>query len=198
MVHVQDAHRGSSPVDADVNQGPDVDFHEDVQDTRTEDGQTNQFDDKRTFELVMKNKLVVRLQAFNEITKKEWMTRLRKLIQYWKLRLADDTETLKAVRGLNLKLLEIDEESEAYIGQFGSKWEVTRSVASPKLFNMCGISCCRAITVTSSLHCGQSFGLMSYVDVRNPLPQTQAPCDLPALRCHSLSRPPLNISWHPP
>ncbi len=151
VVRVQDAHRGSSPVDAQVDQGPDVDFHEDVQDTRTEDGQTNQFDDKRTFELVMKNKLVVRLQAYNEITKREWMARLRKLIHYWKLRLASDTDTLKTVRGLNLKLLEIDEESEAYIGQFGSKWEVTRSVASPKLFNMCGISCCRAITVTSSL-----------------------------------------------
>lgn len=148
---MQDAHRGNSPADAHVDQGPDVDFHEDVQDTRTEDRQIDQFDDKRTFELVMKNKLVVRLQAYNEITKKEWMARLRKLIQYWKLRLANDTHILKTVRGLNLKLLEIDEESEAYIGQFGSKWEVTRSVASPKLFNMCGISCCRTITVTSSL-----------------------------------------------
>ena len=149
IVRVQNAHRGNSPADERVDQGPDVDFHEEVDDTRQDDGKTNQFDDKRTFELVMKNKLVIRLQAYNEITKKEWMQRLRKLVQYWKSRLTNDVELLKSVRALNLKRLEIDEETEAYIGQFGSKWEVTRSVASPKLFNMCGIACCRAITVST-------------------------------------------------
>lgn len=123
-----------------------------VEDSRTDDGETNQFDDKRTFELVMKNKLVIRLQAYNEVTKQEWVTRLRNLVQYWKNRLANDMDTLKALRALNLKRLEIDEESEAYIGQFGSKWEVTRSVASSKLFNMCGISCCRAIAMSGTLY----------------------------------------------
>ena len=147
VVHIRNAQRGSTPADANVDQGPDVDFHEGVEDTRTDDGKTNHFDDKRTFELVMKNKLVVRLQAYNEMTKKEWITRLRRLVHYWKFRLANDMDMLKAVRRLNLERLEIDEESEAYIGQFGSKWEVTRSIASPKLFNMCGISSCRAITV---------------------------------------------------
>jgi len=146
---VQDAQRGNSVADANVDEGPDVDFHEEVDDTPRDDGKTNQFDDKRTFELVMKNKLVVRLQAFNEETKKEWITRLRKLVHYWKLRLADDMTLFKTVRGMNLKRLEIDEEMEAYLGQFARKWEVTRSVASPELFNMCGISCCRAITVSA-------------------------------------------------
>ena len=149
VVRVQNAERGNSPADERVDQGPDVDFHEEVEDTRRDDGKTDQFDDNRTFELVMKNKLVIRLQAFNETTKKEWMYRLRKLVQYWKLRLANDVDMLKAVRALNLKRLEIDEETEAYLGQFGSKWEVTRSVASPKLFNICGIACCRAITVST-------------------------------------------------
>ena len=150
VVRVQDAQRGNSPADANVDQGPDVDFHEEVEDTRRDDGKTNQFDDKRTFEVVMKNRLVIRLQAYDEVTKKEWMSRLRKLITYWKLRLRNDMDMLKAVRRSNLERLEIDEESEAYIGQFGSKWEVTRSVASPKLFNLCGIACCRSITVSLS------------------------------------------------
>lgn len=148
VVRVQDAQRGNSPADANVDEGPDVDFHEEVDDTRRDDGKTDQFDDNRTFELVMKNKLVIRLQAYNEVTKKEWMSRLRKMVHYWKARLADDMDLLKSVRAQNLKALEIDEESEAQIGQFGSKWEVTRSVASPKLFNMCGIASCRAITVS--------------------------------------------------
>lgn len=148
VVRVQDAQRGNSPADANVDEGPDVDFHEEVDDTRRDDGKTDQFDDNRTFELVMKNKLVIRLQAYNEVTKKKWMSRLRKLVHYWKARLVDDMDLLKSVRAQNLKALEIDEESEAQIGQFGSKWEVTRSVASPKLFNMCGIASCRAITVS--------------------------------------------------
>ena len=149
VVRVQHVRRGNSVADATVDEGPDVDFHEEVEDTRQDDGATNQFDDKRTFELVMKNKLVIRLQAYNEVTKKEWIVRLRKLVHYWKLRLANDVEMLKTVRALNLNRLEIDEETEAYLGQFGSKWEVTRSVASPKLFNVCGIACCRAITVSN-------------------------------------------------
>lgn len=152
IIRVQNAQRGNSPADANVDEGPDVDFHEEVEDTTRDDGKTDQFDDKRTFELVMKNKLIIRLQAYNEVTKKEWVHRLRKLVEYWKLRLASDMDLLKEVRGLNLKLLEIDEESEAYIGQFGSKWEVTRSVASSKLFNMCGISCCRAIAMSGTLY----------------------------------------------
>ena len=152
VVRVQNAQRGNSPADANIDEGPDVDFHEEVEDTARDDGNTNQFDDKRTLELVMKNKLVIRLQAYNELTKDEWIHRLRKLVRYWKLRLASDMELLKEIRRLNLKRLEIDEESEAYLGQFGSKWEVARSVASSKLFNMCGISCCRAITMSGMLY----------------------------------------------
>lgn len=147
VVRVQNIQRGNSPADANVDQGPDVDFHQEVEDTTRDDGTTGQFDDDRTFELVLKNKLVIRLQAYNTETKKEWMHCLRKLVRYWKLRLADDMTLYKTVRGLNLKRLEIDEEMEAHLGQFGRKWEVTRSIASPKLFNMCGISYCRAITV---------------------------------------------------
>ena len=151
VVRVQNAQRGNSVADKNVGQGEDVDFHEEVEDTRKDDGKTDQFDEDRTFELVMKNELVIRLQAYNEVTKREWIHRLRKLVRYWKARLAADVELYKTVRAQNLKQLDVDEESEAYIGQFGSKWEVTRSVASPKLFNMCGLSCCRAITVSGSI-----------------------------------------------
>ena len=155
LVRVQNARRGNSVADENVGQGEDVDFHEEVEDSRQDDGKIDQFDDSRTFELVMKNKLVIRLQAYDETTKKEWIHRLRKLVRYWKIRLAADVDLYKTVRALNLKHLDVDEESEAYIGQYGSKWEVTRSVASPKLFNMCGISCCRAITVRTMLLCMQ-------------------------------------------
>lgn len=147
IVEVRKVHRGSTPADANVDQGPNVDFHEAVDDSRRDDGKTDEFDDDRTFELVMSNGLVIRLQAFNKETKHEWMDRMRKLVEYWKLRTADDMTLLKSVRHVNLEKLDIDEEMEAQLGQFAEKWEVSRAIASPLLFNMCGISGCRAITV---------------------------------------------------
>ena len=197
VVRVQNARRGNSLADANVDQGPDVDFHEEVSDTTRDDGKTNQFDDKRTFELVMKNKLVIRLQAYNEITKNEWITRLQLLVRYWKIRLTDDMAMLKKVRAMNLKALEIDEESEAYLGQFGSKWEVTRSVASPTLFNVCGIACCRAITV--STHTIHIVSLLTMpLDVRNPLPKAKTTLNVSTLRCHPCSWPSPHLPRHSP
>ena len=111
-------------------------------------GQAQRAEDDRTFELVIKNGLVIRLMAYNDATKTEWMTRLTRISEYWKLRTSGDMELYKMVRRTNLETLEIDEEMESFIGQYARKWEVTRSIASPQLFNMCGISCCRTITVS--------------------------------------------------
>lgn len=148
VIRVQNVQRGISPADQNVGEGPEVDFHQSVPDSNLDDGKTNRFDDHKTFEMVLKNGLVIRLQAYDEATKKEWMDGLDKLIRYWKARLASDMNVYKAIRRLNLKRLEIDEEMEAMLGQFAEKWEVTRAEASPQLFNMCGISCCRTITVS--------------------------------------------------
>ncbi|KAI9816288.1 MAG: hypothetical protein M1827_001890 [Pycnora praestabilis] len=144
--------RGSTPADQNIDQGPAVDFNEDVSDTHRDDGATKQFDDHRTFELLMENRLVVRLQAYDVVTKKEWMNRLQKLVRYWKLRVSADVEMYKMVRRANLEALNISEEVESYLGQFGRKWETTRSVASAELYNMCGISCCRTISMSGVLY----------------------------------------------
>ena len=150
--HVRHVRRGTTPADNTIDSGSDVDFHQQVDDTRREDGKTDTFDDDRTFELVLKNGLVVRLQAYNEQAKKEWISRLRKLVKYWKLRILDDMNLFRSVRKANLKYLHIDEEMESIVGQFAQKWEVKPSVASPQLHNMCGISCCRAITIAGTLY----------------------------------------------
>lgn len=148
VIRVQNVHRGNTPADENVGEGPDVDFNQSVPDSHLDDGKTDQFDDHKTFELVLMNGLVIRLQAYNEATKKAWMDGLDKLIRYWKARLANDMNVYKTIRRLNLERLEIDEEMEAMLGQFAEKWEVTRAEASPQLFNMCGISGCRTITVS--------------------------------------------------
>ena len=116
------------------------------------------------FELVLKNGLVIRLQAYDSLARDEWVRRLRDLSKYWKLRMIADVAALKAVRRENLKRLEIDVEFESELGQLGQKWELSRAIASAELFNTCGISCCRAITVRSlayDLECTDSD-----VDVR--------------------------------
>lgn len=148
VADVRSVIRGSVPADRNIDAGPQVDFHEDVVDSRQDDGTTEEFDDNRTFELVLNNNLIVRLQSYNNVTKKEWMKRLKDIVTYWKLRTAADIDLLKLIRHTNLEQLQIDEEMESFIGQYARKWEVTRAQASPELHHMCGISCCRTITVS--------------------------------------------------
>lgn len=153
VISVRKTHRGATPADDNIHQGSDsdVDFNQDVEDSRHEDGTTQQMDDARTFELVLKNGMIVRLQAYDKTTRHEWMTRLRHLIAYWTLRTAADMNLYKSVRASNLAALRIDEEEEAYVGQFAHKWEVSHSVASPELYHMCGIACCRSVMMSGTL-----------------------------------------------
>jgi len=145
---------GSSAADdtLEIGSDSDVDFHEDVDDTTAEDGTTREIDDQRVFEIMLDNGLVIRLQAYSKQTRDEWIHRLRKLVKYWKLRIKAEMDTFKSIRHANLTQLNVDEEMEAVIGQFAKKWEVSRSQASPELFNMCGISSCRSVTMSGSLY----------------------------------------------
>jgi Pleckstrin homology domain len=152
VVKVRQMQWGATPVDEDMDSGSDVDFHQEVTDTTQDDGTTKTFDNRRTFELLLDNGLVIRLQAYDEWTKSEWIQRLRSLVKYWKLRIAADTALLKLVRKSNLDKLNIDEEMEAIVGQFARKWEVSRSEASSELWNMCGISSCRTIVMSGLLY----------------------------------------------
>lgn len=154
IAKVRKAMLGSSPVDEDIEDGSDVDFDEDVDmdGSRDEDGVTTDIDLDRTFELVMKNGLIIRLQAADNARRKEWIKHIRALAKYWRHRTASDITLYKSTRSRNLSALNIDEEGEAHIGQFARKWEVTQSFASPHLYNMCGIACCRSIHMSGMLY----------------------------------------------
>ncbi|KAJ5917928.1 hypothetical protein N7454_010303 [Penicillium verhagenii] len=143
---------GSSPADPNISEGPAVDFNPEGTSSRRDDGSTKQFDDDRTFEMVLENGLVIRLQAFDTSTRDQWVKRLDALVSYWRCRCADDAAELIAVRQRNLKLLEIDEEMESIIGQFAKKWEVKKAEASPHLHNMCALSGCRTIKMSGQLY----------------------------------------------
>ncbi|KAF2127693.1 hypothetical protein P153DRAFT_432772 [Dothidotthia symphoricarpi CBS 119687] len=152
VVKVRKAQIGASPVDEDLETGSDVDFDEEVDNSRTDDGATRDVDLGRAFELVMKNGLVIRLQAADKARRKEWIQHLRALTKYWKHRTAADITLYKSTRSRNLSALNIDEEAEAHVGQSARKWEVTQSFASPQLYNMCGIACCRSIHMSGMLY----------------------------------------------
>ncbi|PYI26610.1 hypothetical protein BP00DRAFT_406925 [Aspergillus indologenus CBS 114.80] len=149
---VRNVHRDACPADPNLEQGPDVDFQPDATDSRRDDGATKQFDDDRTFEMLLHNDLVVRFQAYDEITKNEWMKRLDALVKYWKVRLATDAAELKLLRQRNQELLGIDEEMESIMGQFARKWEVKKAEASPLLHNICALSGCRTIKMSGQLY----------------------------------------------
>jgi hypothetical protein len=144
---VRNMQPGSSPADPNISEGPAVDFHTEPEDTRRDDGTTNEFEHDRTFELALENDLVIRLQAYDAATRDEWVKRLGALVKYWRTRCFDDAVELQAMRLRNLKLLEIDEEMESIMGQFAQKWEVKKAEASPHLHNMCALSGCRPIKV---------------------------------------------------
>jgi hypothetical protein len=74
------------------------------------------------------------------------------LAKYWRHRTRADIDLYKSIRSRNLNALNIDEEAEAYVGQFAKKWEVTQSFASAQLYNLCGISCCRTIHMSGTLY----------------------------------------------
>ncbi|CAN9192721.1 unnamed protein product [Alternaria alternata] len=152
VVKVRKAQLGASPADQDLEEGSDVDFDEEVDDSMRNDGATSDLDIDRTLELVMKNGLIIRLQAADKARRKEWIQHLRALAKYWKHRTASDIALYKSTRSRNLSALKIDEETEAHVGQFARKWEVTQSFASPQLYNMCGIACCRSIHMSGMLY----------------------------------------------
>jgi len=193
VIKIRSVSRGSTPADRNVNDGPEVNFHEEVDDSLQDDGTSDRFDENRTFELVLKNKLVIRLQAYSKSTKKEWMTRLNELVDYWKLRTAADMELLKMVRHTNLEQLQIDEEMESFTGQYARKWEVTRAQASPQLHHMCGISCCRTIIVSRKLYLCTTEAEKTLA-VWYIISETAQTFHLCALRCHSLRRSSSHLS----
>lgn len=143
--------QGATPVDDNLEEGPDVDFHASVPNSHSEDGTTAEVEADRILELVLANGLIIRLQAFNKAARDMWMDKLQLLVTYWAQRIKADTDLYKSTREQNLKELGIDERGEAVVGQFSYKWEVGKSYASSVLYNMCGIAGCRTIHMSGAL-----------------------------------------------
>ena len=141
--------------DAGIGQGESVDFHASelpINDSEHafEEEAESEFDDERTFELVLDNNLVVRLQSYNLETRREWMRRLRDLIKYWKLRIEEDMNSLKEMRAENLKMIKIDQGNESRFGDLIQRHQLVEAASAPGMYHFCRLSNCRTISVSPS------------------------------------------------
>ncbi|KAJ6257044.1 hypothetical protein Dda_7928 [Drechslerella dactyloides] len=143
---------GSNNVPEQIGTGLEVGYHQpECHTSRPAGDAVGSSDD--TFEIVLTSGLAIRLQqTYDQDTRNEWMNRLADLVIYWKRRRAEDIALLKKTRQENLDLLRIDEEQEAFVGQYGRKWEVQNTRSSPLIWNVCGISSCRTVTYGGNLY----------------------------------------------
>jgi hypothetical protein len=150
--YVRTVKRKPQGLDAGIGQGNSVDFHaaelsaNDLE-YAFEQGVASEFDDERTFELVLESGLVIRLQAFNLETRREWMRRLRDLVKYWKLRLEEDFQSLKDMRAQNLKMVRVDQGNESRFSDWIQNYQLLEAVTAPGMYHFCRLSNCRTITV---------------------------------------------------
>jgi hypothetical protein len=150
--YVRTVQRKPQGQDAGVGQGNSVDFHAAELSTNDseyafEQGIASEFDDERAFELVLDSGLVIRLQAFNLETRREWMHRLRDLIKYWRLRLEEDINSLKEMRLRNLKMVGIDQGNESRFSDWIQNYQLLEAVSAPGMYHFCRLSNCRTISV---------------------------------------------------
>ena len=154
--YVRTVKRKPEGQDAGIGQGESVDFHASELSTNDsiyafEEGTAAEFDDERTFELVLQNGLVIRLQAYNLDTRREWMRRLRDLIKYWKLRTEEDTNSLKEMRAENLKMIRVDRGNESRYSDWIQNYQLVEAVSTPAMYHFCRLSSCRTISVHFTL-----------------------------------------------
>jgi hypothetical protein len=152
--------------DAGLGQGESVDFHATELSTNDsiyafeQPGTASEFDDERAFEMVLENGLVIRLQAYSLETRREWMRRLRDLVKYWKLRLQEDIDLLKEMRGVNLKMVGMDRGNESRFGDWIQRYQLVEAVSAPGMYHFCRLSNCRTLAVSSPPLVVPSFSIL--------------------------------------
>jgi hypothetical protein len=151
-----------------------------------ETGETTSYADYNTFEIVLNQPgesnhngsnepyskpCIIRLQAFNRITRDRWITHLMALAKYWKRRAYEDVAEINETRERNLTSLHIpDEEMEQIIGENSPKWETASGEANPIVHRPLFVSGGRAVKFrgilyghfTSSAGSGGAIGGISF------------------------------------
>lgn len=89
--------------------------------------------------------LILKLLAPNPTVCKEWVFRLRQLVNYWKAKQLADTQKMWHLKIQNLMNLKISEEEESNISENSPKWLTDRGVTNPTIYNVNAISVLRPL-----------------------------------------------------
>lgn len=135
-----------------------------------EAGETTSYSDHNTFEIVLNQPgniyqdvssnhqvpdkpCIIRLQAYNRITRDRWIAHLTALAKYWKRRAYEDVAEINETRERNLTSLHIpDEEMEQVIGENSPKWETASGEANPRVHRPLFVTGGRAIKFRGVLY----------------------------------------------
>ncbi|CAR26808.1 ZYRO0C01980p [Zygosaccharomyces rouxii] len=99
-----------------------------------------------------KDRRIMKLLAPNQTVCKEWVTRLRALVKYWKEKQESDFRKLWSTKVQNIKNLKIDEVEEANINGRTPKWMTERGVTDPSIYNINALAVLRPILHRGVLH----------------------------------------------
>lgn len=88
------------------------------------------------FQLVLKNDVSFTLKAPSKSIRDEWIRRLNELVHYWKLRIDEDVERVYDIKLKNIERLNINDYTEANVGEATPKWETSRGIADPAIHNI--------------------------------------------------------------
>jgi hypothetical protein len=151
VVALRTVKRTDGPPEEDITHGEDIDFHAEgiavTDPVYAFSGGTTTLSPDETFELVLSNGLVIRLQCFDVHSRREWMRRLTDLVRYWRLRLKADLAELESTRKQNLRLIGVDRGNESDFGDWIQRYQLNDAVSSPEIYNLCRLVGCRSILV---------------------------------------------------
>lgn len=93
----------------------------------------------------IKEGCIIKLLALNPTISREWVGRLKALVQYWKEKQTSDLKKLWGIKMQNINNLKIEEVEEANINGRTPKWVTQRGVTDPSLYNVNALSVLRPI-----------------------------------------------------
>ncbi|CAI4058141.1 hypothetical protein SKDZ_04G3260 [Saccharomyces kudriavzevii ZP591] len=98
------------------------------------------------------NGLLLKLLASSATVAEQWVTKLKKIMQYWKSKQKEDTDRLLKTRRSNAGLLMLSGEEETKIGENTLRWIIEHGRADEHTFNANGISLSRPLIQKGSLY----------------------------------------------
>lgn len=104
------------------------------------------------FEVVLESNVCITFEACSQPVRDEWVSRLNKLSEYWKLRKEEDLSRAKYTRDVNVNLLGISEYAEPIFVEKASSWELKKGILDASIYNINTLSVLKNILYHGELY----------------------------------------------